>query len=179
MKFLFSWKGLLIALVILLILVGIFVDMRIRQENYYNPFQEFEFELDFGSYGMNNINTFNERLTKDLVDYGSINTDFRFNGSEKKDIFNMMYKMDILSYPLTLNDGFHDFEHPEGYMLRVKIDGEEKTIYWSAPWTFFDEDIEKLTDDQLAFKALVEHIKEIIYNSREYKSLPVQKGSYL
>ena len=47
MKFLFSKKGLFIALIILLVLIAIFVDMRIGQRNYYNPFTEFGFGLDF------------------------------------------------------------------------------------------------------------------------------------
>ncbi len=179
MKFLFSRKGLFIALIILLILIAIFVDMRIGQRNYYNPFTEFGFELDFGAYGRNNVDTFRNRLTKDLVLSGSIDANFKFSGREKKEIFNRMYKMDILSYPMTLNDGLHDFEHPESYVLRVKIDNEEKTIYWSAPWSFFDEDMEKLTDEQLAFKELVEYIKGIVYNSREYKALPDHEGGYL
>ena len=179
MKFLFSKKGLFIALIILLILIAIFVDMRIGQRNYYNPFRKFAFELDFGAYGRNNVDTFRNLLTKDLVLSGPINTNFKFSGREKKEIFNRMYKMDILSYPLTLNDGFHDFEHPENYVLRVKIDNEEKTIYWSAPWSFFDEDMDKLSDQQIAFKELVEYIKGIVYNSRKYKSLPAHEGGYL
>lgn len=153
--------------------------MRIGQRNYYNPFCEFGFELDFGAYGQNNVNTFKELLTKDLDNSGPINTNFKFYGRQKKEIFNRMYKMDILSYPLTLNDDFHDYEHPESYMLRVKIDNEEKTIYWSAPWSFYDEDLEKLTEEQIAFKELVEYIKGIIYNSKQYKSLPMNDGSYL
>jgi len=45
MKFLFSWKGLLVAIIILLILIALLINFRIES---YDKVDEFNFELSWG-----------------------------------------------------------------------------------------------------------------------------------
>ena len=179
MKFIFGWKGISIAVAILIALIGVFINVRINHKNYYDPFIDFEFKLDFGPYGRNNINTFNDTITKDLVLHGNMKTDFKLTEWQRMIIFNKMSEMDIMSYDSDLNYGVKDYQHPENLALAIRIKGKEKTIYWSAPWSFTDEEMANLSDEQKEFLELVNYIKRIVYKSKEYKILPKPEGGYL
>lgn len=179
MKFIFGWKGIAVAVAILLALVGVFINLRVNYKNYYDPFIDFEFRLDFDAYGRSGINTFNNTITKDLVLGGNVVTDYILSERQRMIIFNKMSDMDIMSYGSDLNYGVYDFQHPENLTLIVHIGAEEKTIYWSVPWSFSEENMKKLSEEQIEFLELVNYIKRIVYKSKEYKSLPKHVGGYL
>lgn len=180
MKGLFGWKSLAIAIVILLILVIILIVEISNRDPLYNEATEFEFELSFGCYGRNNINTFKDTITKDLVSAGSITVDYEMPERVKKEIFRMMRSMDIMSYPENLNFPIFD-EHVEYLYLRVVIGEKEQIVRWTVPWgfNFWDDNGKNMSLQHYQFKILVEYISRHVYESKTWKALPKHEGGYL
>ena len=180
MKGLFSWKSLVIAIILLLFLIVILI-IEISDNNpAYNAEQDYEFELSFGCYGKNNINTFNDTITKDLVSAGVITTNYIMPDYTKKKVFKMLRDMDILSYPKSLNFPLNN-EHVDYLYLKVNIGGEEQIVRWTIPWgfDFYGEDGSKISVRHYQFKMLVEYISKHVYESDAWKALPAHEGGYL
>lgn len=137
MKFLFSWKGLAIALAILIALVVIWINVRNEGYKRYDDLTEFEFELDFGPYGRNNLNTFNDTLTKDLVLNGTKTVEYVLPKRQKRVTYNMLKALDIMNCPEDFTTEPVEDEHVYSIRLRTVIDGEEKEIRWRVVWGFY------------------------------------------
>ena len=135
MKGLFSWKSLVIAIILLLILIVILISEILDNQPVYNADLDFEFELSFGCYGKNNINTFEDTITKDLVSAGRITTDYIMPEDVRRRVFIMLRDMDIMNYPKNLNFPILD-EHVDYLYLRVVIEDEEQIVRWTVPWGF-------------------------------------------
>ncbi len=180
MKGLFGWKSLAIAIILLVLLIVILI-LEVNDRNpAYDAGTEFEFELSFGCYGKNNINTFNDTITKDLVSAGVITTDYIMPDHAKKRVFKMLRDMDILSYPASLNFSTSD-EHVDHLYLKAVIGEEEQIVRWTVPWGFgfWDGEGAKMSVRHYQFKILVEYISKHVYESDEWKALPKIEGGYL
>ena len=178
MKFLFGWKGLTIALIILLVLIVILiVEVRNNRQAYDNDI-EFNFSLNFGTYGKNNINTYEDTITKDLVSAGSHTVEYVLPEEAKKKIFDMMRMKDFMSFPENLNIPIYD-GHVKHLSLKVTIGGEEHTVRWNVPWDLEMAARERMTIYHQGFLDIVEYISIQVYESPEWKALPKSEGNYL
>ncbi len=178
MKFLFGWKGLTIAIIILFALIVILVVEVSNNRQVYVSDIDFEFSLNFGTYGRNNINTYEDTITKDLVSAGRLTVEYVLPEETKRKIFNMMKIKDFMSFSENLNVPIYD-GYTKHLSLKVTIGGEEHTVRWNVPWDLEMVAKERMTIYHLGFLDIVEYISNQVYESPEWKTLPKSEGSYL
>ncbi len=179
MKFIFSWKGLVIAIIILLVLIALLITFRIDSYNRYDKVDEFNFELSWGPYGRKNISTFNDTITKDLMSAGIITTDYVLPRHVNKRIYNMMRDMEILSFPSKLYLNYIDIGHNDNLYLRVVINGEENIVSCRVPWSYNLKGVGEESVHHYQFMTLTNYISRYVYGTDEWKSLPKSVGGYL
>lgn len=179
MKFLFSWKGLVIAIIILIVLVLIMIDVRVNGYTRYDRVNEFDFELRFGTYGMQNVNTFEDTITKDLIMSGTMSSDYVFPEYAKRHVYKMLRDMDIMNFPSRLELPYVDAEKTNCLTLNVVIDGAEKTVECLVPWGYKLRGVGTTPDQLYQFLTLTEYIENRVYKSGEWRDLPKSVGGYL
>ena len=138
--------------------------------------EDFNFCLNFNTYGKEQIDTYKGTFTKDLVLDGTKTIDFDIPHSIKKDIYNMMLEINITSFPDSLKvDGM--FVTPScNYNLTTTINGEDKSIIWEDG--FPTSMTESLPKENYKFLELVKFISDYIYSTDEYKNMPKTNGGY-
>ena len=179
MKYLFSWKGLVIAIIILLLLIALLISFRIDGYDRYDKVDEFNFELSWGPYGKKNINTFNDTITKDLMAAGIITTDYVLPEHVNKRIYNMLRDMEILSFPSKLYLNYIDKGHNDNLYLRVVINGEENVVSCRVPWGYNLKGVGDESVHNYQFMTLTNYISRYVYGTDEWKSFPKSVGGYL
>jgi hypothetical protein len=161
--------------ILLILIIGIlFITQSMIGNELYQVtnYNDFNFRLDFG-YGGDQIDTYNNTFTKDLIIDGSITIDFVLPESIKKDVFEIMREIDIMSYPDKLTE--YDIIPPCSYKLEVTINKKIKTIVWKqAPPAISDLGTKK----EKEFLRLVKYVEDYIISTDEYKSLPEAHGFF-
>ena len=128
-------KGPLLSLIIVatIIIVSIFVIQKNQTNNRdfvkVTP-EDFNFCLNFSTFGLYQIDTYNETFTKDLALGGTKTISFELPDDVKDEIYNLMMDIEILSYPKTLATS--GSIPPCNYKLKVTIEGKTKTIIWDG-----------------------------------------------
>lgn len=124
------------------------------------------------------LNTFNNTLTKEMVMDPDIKIDFRLNKDEQTGILKKAFEADFFSMPDTFkfvsNNGFIIREEPDSgpLILRIKTEEYDKTVVVCLPIIIETENYKKL------FR-LMKYIDSIIYENPNYKYLPEPRGAYL
>lgn len=165
------------ALLIVAILSVLIIFMSIDKTDY-SDLENFDFILSFGAHGDSIINTFDSTLTNAYYSPDNY-TAYKIPKMVKKRIYKLMYQLDILECNNHLSYGVYDFEHPTSYRFEVSINGEEKTIWWSLPWTLESNDIAKFSAEQKAFLSFANFIIKHVRGTKEYKELPKPTRFYL
>jgi hypothetical protein len=125
----------------------------------------------------NELNTFTQKLTKDLVLDGAITVNFWLTDSEQMRILEMADQIGFFEMPDYLYNTKTDSTiiciYPSAWnpSLTIKFGDKEKTIYWSS-FNSFPQEYEKL-------RKLTSLIETIIASKKEYKDLPAARGGYL
>ncbi|MCD9020571.1 hypothetical protein [Cohnella silvisoli] len=130
---------------------------------------EFNFIFSYGVYNKNELNTFTNKYTKDLVNDGTVTTKLTLTKEEKEKIFNCMTEIRIKDYQ-GINHGL-EFEPESGYSLEIQLKEEGIKVIWKGG--FKDEQKDE------NFKKLTTLIQGIIESHDEYKKLPNANGGYL
>jgi len=176
MKILTSWVSILLAIILLATCIGILV---IERDSYTEvEVSEFDFFLSFGPNGHSSIDTFKGIISKDLVRNGIVSTEFKLSDKEKSRLLDMLRTMDILAYPRHL-DVVRYYDHVEYIYLKVEIDGIMHEVRWTVPWDFDFFQDERYTEIHLDFIVFVQYVKELVYGSEEFQSLPDAEGGYI
>lgn len=143
--------------------------------NFEKSSDDFNFLLLYGYNGDNSINTFNNRLTKDLVINGNQTIKFKMPKEKKDEIYQLIIKNKINELPETIESkGFICYPSNKLY-LKYSINGETKTVSWDT--AFWRED-ERLDDNQNCFLNFVKQITDYIHNTDEYRKMSPTKGGY-
>lgn len=137
---------------------------------------DFNFRLNFSTYGKSQIDTYKGTLTKDLILDGSKTIEFKIPDNVKKDIYKLMMDINILSYPDTLKVDGMAITPSCDYELTVTINGKTKTIIWKEGFPPFMTD--NLSKENQNFLKLVKHIDDYICSTEEYKKMPKERGAY-
>ncbi|MDP4179565.1 MAG: hypothetical protein Q8942_00550 [Bacillota bacterium] len=137
---------------------------------------DFNFKLNFNTYGKDQIDTYKGTFTKDLVIDGTKTIDFKIPDSVKKDIYKMMMDIDIMSFPNSLKVEGMSVTPSFDYKLTVTINGKTKTIVWNEG--FYTDMNTNLPKDNVNFLKLVKHISDYIHSTEEYKNMPQANGGY-
>ena len=135
-------------------------------------------KIHFKYFFKDELNTFENTCTKDLVMDGVIKTDFWLTSKEQKDILKMAKKSKFFSMPDTFkyvskgNIGVSYSLDLGPQMLRIKYKTKDKTVVWTYPTTEGDVRAQKLIK-------LSRSIRKIIEAKPEYKKLPRPREAYL
>jgi hypothetical protein len=138
---------------------------------------DFNFCLNFNTYGRDQDDTYKGTFTKDLVLDGTKTIDFKLPDDIMKQIFDVMKEMDIMSFPDTLSvEGVYVTPSCD-YKLTVSMNGKTKTITWSGGF-YPSMDDSGLTQRNKDFLRLVRTVSDYIYNTDTYKNMPAANGGY-
>lgn len=174
-----SQNKLKIFLSILIIVVSIFVIQKNQSDNRDLPKarpDDFGFCLNFNTFGRDQIDTYNETFTKDLVMGRTKTISFKLPDDVKDEIYSLMMDMKILSYPETLTTSGMSAIPPCDYKLKVTIEGKTKTIIWDGG--LYPSNTDDIPQKYADFLKLVEFISSYIHSTDEYKGMPPVEGGY-
>lgn len=137
---------------------------------------DFDFSIQFGVQKKNEINTFEDTVTKDLIVDGTATTELILTEEEMKDIYEKMQEIDIAEKkeftPEPVN-GVVCMQRPyEKDKWKIIINGETLTYLISGEHCEPTKDAKQLIE-------LRNYVFNIIKSKAEYKSLPEPNGGYL
>ncbi len=140
--------------------------------------KDFNFSLKYGVGARNEINTFENTFTKDLILDGTITTELTLTNKERKAIYHRMKEIELLATVQAASyegeDGSSIWMEPASdYFLEIQLDGKIYKLHWAGH--IFDKEVR----DTLAIFVLRFLHEEIIENKPEYKNLPEANGWYL
>jgi hypothetical protein len=139
--------------------------------------RDFNVKLRYGIGARNELNTFQNTYTKDLILDGTITVSFVVSDEELHQIRNKMYEIGFISYPDTFVAVTADTiiqmvqPHPT-YDLEVKLKSSIKHLYW-------DDAIINQNVQAIKLRELISLIRIIIESKPEYVKLPPARGGYL
>jgi hypothetical protein len=131
---------------------------------------DFNFSLTYGSYGKKIVDTFNDRVVKDLIEDGTIEANISLTDEEMRQIYQEMVNINIMgNLDIEENQNCHS-EPPALSSWRVQVNGETISISYKP---YCDE-----TSDILKLIKLEDFIHSMIVEKAEYKELPEANGAY-
>ena len=138
--------------------------------------RDFNLKLRYGIGARNELNTFQDTYTKDLILDGAVTTRFVLSEAEFEQIKDKMIEIDFFSYPETFTVLRTDtivvsIEPHATYDFEVKYNSSIKRLHW-------DDGI--ISNDQRAagLRELIRLIQNIIEAKPEYRQLPPARGGY-
>ena len=139
---------------------------------------DFDFIFRYGITAKNELNTFEDTYTKDMILEPSITVNMSLTAEEKAEIYQKMVEIDFWSYP----DRFSVKVKPgeivssvtpyPSYYFKVTRDSEIKELWW-------DDNIGNPDGRASKLRELIQLIENIIRSKDEYKNLPEPKGGYM
>lgn len=132
--------------------------------------------------GVNEYDTYNGKLTKDLISAGSAETKLTVSQETLQEIYSQLLENDIIligQYMSSENlhgwwEGYFDQTPCATYQIRFHINGKEYKVEGDETAYAY---VEK-RDTARRFCAFVDYMKELATNTEEYKSLPEAEGGY-
>jgi len=141
------------------------------------PERDLSISLRYGVLARNELDTFRNTLTKDLILDGTITVPFHLSQAELDRITAKMDQIDFFSYPDTFmvksQDSIRVSVSPNNtYDFRVSSHSTLKALFWNDAIIASDPQATKLRE-------LITLIKEIVESKPEYHQLPPARGAYL
>ena len=136
---------------------------------------DFGFSIQFGVGKSNEINTFEDTVTKDLITDGTVTADVTLTDEEMDGIYEKMKEVNIVEpknfTPEPINGTICTKEPHEEDEWKITINGE--TITHSVSGAYCEP-----TNDAKQLIELRNYVFSIIRSKEEYKELPESKGGY-
>lgn len=136
---------------------------------------DFNFSVQFGYGKKNEINTFNQTITKDLIVDGTVTTSISLTEEEMKDIYEEMNKLDLEKpkefIPKPVNGTVCQREPHEDDEWNITINNENFTFNIPGQYCEPSEDAKQLLE-------LRNYVFGIVKTKAEYQSLPEPSGGY-
>ncbi|MDP2885375.1 MAG: hypothetical protein Q8P51_10185 [Ignavibacteria bacterium] len=141
------------------------------------PETDFNVHLRYGILARNEVNTFENTFTKDLILEGTITVPFYLSRDDLGSIEAKMEQIDFFSYPDTFavnsQDSVQGIVTPNStYDFKVRYHSTLKTLFWDDAIIASDPRAAKLRE-------LILLIRNIIESKPEYKQLPPARGGYV
>jgi hypothetical protein len=140
--------------------------------------RDFNLIFRYGVHAGNELNTFKDEFTKDMILDPSIKIKMTLTEEELESIYNKMKEIDFFSYP----DVFTIPIPPDGnisvvtpyltYYFKVEFEGGSKELYW-------EDEIRNKNEDADRLRELTRFIEKIVESKEEYKKLPEPTSAYL
>ncbi len=133
---------------------------------------DFIVRFGYGDVNKNEINTYQDTVTKDLVTKGTATANITLTMEEMHSIYGKMREINIMGTkelaPANMNCSQVPYSEDS---WKITINGETKTFTWS------DENCET-TDDAAQLLELRNFIQHIVAGKEAYKALPESEGGY-
>jgi hypothetical protein len=134
---------------------------------------EFDFLVKFGVGSKNEINTFDNTVTKDLVVDGTITEKIPLTKKEIKMVYEKMKEVNVLESKKLEPKKKRCMQTPYSEdKWKINLNGETITLYVSEEYCNPTKDAEKIIE-------LRNYILDIVLNKDEYKKLPEPNGGYM
>ncbi|SEN35762.1 hypothetical protein [Paenibacillus sp. OV219] len=137
---------------------------------------EFDFSVSFG-YGeinKNEVNTYTDTVTKDLIVKGSATADLTLSADEMASIYAKMKAIDIMDITIKAHEPSTTTCEQTPYgedKWKITIDGATREFSWTDRYC-------GVSDEALKLKQLRMDIMKIVQAREEYKALPDSEGGY-
>ncbi|SFS77395.1 hypothetical protein SAMN05428962_2782 [Paenibacillus sp. BC26] len=153
-------------------------DVGVQQNKMPNEMpDDFNFLVRFGlgESRKNEINTYNNTVTKDLIIHGTATAKVAFTMEEKRNIYEKMREINIMGtkelIPSLPTDQSCDKTPYNEDSWQISVNGETKTLVWS------DKNCE-VTIDAKQLLELRTIIRKLVIVKEAYKELPEAEGGY-
>ncbi|MDG5789267.1 hypothetical protein QA612_17545 [Evansella sp. AB-P1] len=130
---------------------------------------DFAFSLKYGITAANELNTYDNTFTKDLIQDGTATTDMELSNEEMEAIYEKFRSVDVLSLPEE-ESGSPCMDPYNRYELTMTVDGEQYNLEWDTSCT--SRALNKWEDTMEYI------ILDIIFTKEEYRALPEATGGY-
>lgn len=165
-------KSLLIAVVVIVLSIAGFAVFKQSNTPSQNPPvgspTSFNLIFKYGVGAKNELNTFDQTYTKDMIMNPPVTIKFKLSDSDLAGIYQKISDLKLfdISQP---TKGNMMVTPCSSYYLKVEIDSSEKEMSWSNCRGKIDDKLQQFT----------EYIISIIKSKEEYKKLPTPRGGYL
>jgi len=133
---------------------------------------DFDFSVRFGVLCRNEINTFTDTVTKDLIADGTATAQLTFTANELARIYQKMREINILAPKQLVPEQTTCTQTPHGEdRWEIRVNGKIKTIFWSGMYC-------ETTRDARQLIALRNDIFNIVKTKEAYRKLPEPVGGY-
>jgi hypothetical protein len=133
---------------------------------------DFHVRYGYGEVSKNEINTYKDTVTKDLIMNGSATASLTLTPDEMRTIYANMKKINIMAKKKLLPDKQNCYSTPFSEdNWKVSVNGETNTFSWSNQHCEITDDAQQLLD-------LRTFIHEIVTSKEAYKELPEAEGGY-
>ena len=138
----------------------------------------FNIQFKYGVGGQNELNTFRNTFTKDLVLDGTVTTSMILTPGELDSVQVRLSEISFYSFPDTLivhssRPGYL-ISPAQMFFLKVKNGIVAKSVFWYDSMPVFSDD---LRASQL--REVIQFIRTIVEAKGEYRQLPPARGGYL
>lgn len=131
---------------------------------------DFNFVLTYGEYGKQQVDTFENTVTKDLVKDGTISTKLTLTESDKIKLYDLILEMKFMDDLVLVEDANCGTSSSRSTLLKIQMENETKVINY--------DQFCNLTEDALNLIKFEDEVQAIISNYDVYKDLPKSNGSY-
>jgi hypothetical protein len=160
----------------LMVLVAAIVSLSCSDSGTTPAERSFNVSLKFGVGARNELNTFTDTFTKDLILDGTVTTKLVLPQAEIDSLEARFLRIDIFTYPDTFmaqqTDTVAVLTPHTSYVLKLSCEHREKAIYW--------EDSIISTDPRAAeLRNVFAFVRALVEAKPEYQGLPPARGGYL
>lgn len=133
---------------------------------------DFMVRFGYGTVNKNEINTFQDTVTKDLIMNGTATAQITLSKEEMRSIYIKMREINIMGEKElgAANQTCERVPYSED-IWEVNINGETKTLTWTDRYCAQTSDMEQLLE-------LRDFVEQIVKTKEEYKKLPESEGGY-
>ena len=139
------------------------------------PGRYLDLSLRYGVLARNELNTFNDRFTKDLILDGTATTTLVLSPADFDSIEPHLRAIDILEYADTFvvltRDTIVSINPYQTYILKVRMGSRWKEVFW-------EDSIISADPRATQLREAVEFIRALVQSKPEYKQLPPARGGY-
>ncbi|QOY38062.1 hypothetical protein AWH56_011270 [Anaerobacillus isosaccharinicus] len=150
---------------------GFDLDSNAVESNVQSMPNDFNFSVQFGVNRRNEINTFEDKVTKDLIENGTATTKIALTDEEMAMVYQKMKDIIIIERKELIPKTNCMKEPHEEDEWNIRING--KTITLSISGAYCEP-----TTDATQLIELRNYVFNIVKNKVEYKELPASKGGY-
>lgn len=133
-----------------------------------NP-SDFNFIFKYGVMAKNELNTFNQTFTKDMIVDAPITIELKLTDDEMESVYDKIRSSNLFSAAgAKINENIM-VTPCDNYYLMIQTGDIQRELLWNDCHGEIKDQRKKFTD----------YIKQIIFSKEEYKKLPEPQGGYI